>query len=84
MHRSLLIKDSGKDYGYNRYNAFDRSEQICSTNDLDELIEAIREFFTPPKKEEPDYEAMIEERKRPTYRERAIMQHGIEIREVRG
>jgi len=32
---------------------------------------------------EPDYEAMIEERNRPTYREEAIMDHGVEIREVR-
>ena len=29
----------------------------------------------------PDIEALLEERNRPTYREEAIMEHGIEIRE---
>ena len=77
----IEIHDSGKDYGHNRYNARSGGELIVSTNSVKELVEAVREYLEPP---EPDAEAELEERRRPTAREDLIMERGIELREARG
>ena len=77
----IEIHDSGKDYGYNRYNARSGGELIVSTNSVKALIEAVREYLEEP---EPDVETIIEERRRPTAREDLIMERGIELREARG
>ncbi len=34
--------------------------------------------------DEPDVEAILEDRRRPTYREQAMMERGVEVREGRG
>ena len=77
----IEIHDSGKDYGHNRYNARSGGELIVSTNKIPALVEAIAEYLEPP---EPDAEAELEERRRPTAREDLIMERGIELREARG
>ena len=74
MTRELTIKDHGKDYGYNRYNARDgNGSLVISTNSIRELVWTVEDFFANP---EPDYEDEAEEKQQPTYREKAIMEHG--------
>ena len=76
----IEIHNSGKDYGFNRYNVRCEGELIVSTNKVCELVEAIAEYLEPP---EPDTETIIEERRRPTVREDLIMERGTELREAR-
>ena len=77
--KTLKIHDGGKDNGFNRFNAHEGHSLVVSTNSLDDLLEGVREFFGSDPWE-PDYEAMQEERSRPTYREEAIMERGMEAR----
>ncbi len=81
MERTLTITYTPEDSGFCHYNAYAGSELIIRTNNVNELVEAFREFFA---ESEPDYEAIKEEKSRPGYREEAIMKIGVELKEARG